>query len=103
MTNNQDKVSNTIKEMEKKIEEINKLAAEKIASASSDENANKIIEIRDNTINVINEAIEKIQDTVKENDNSVNFSDLLNKVINRTTEATDYTIKKIEHKTFFIY
>ena len=99
MIDNQDKVAATIKEMEKKIEEINKLASEKIANATNDENAKKIAEIRDNTINVINEAIEKIHDTAVENEDSSSFSDLLNRVINRTSEATEYTIKKIKEVT----
>jgi uncharacterized protein YpuA (DUF1002 family) len=93
--NENTKVEQTIREMEERITEINKMANEKMANASS-ENADKIADIRDNTVEVINEAINKIKATAKEDEENFKFDELLDKVINKSREATEFTAKRIK-------
>jgi len=91
------KIKETLAEMEARINEINSIADERIKDASK-ESAKQINEIRNNTIEVIENAIKQIKSTVEEDDIAYNFKfeEFLNRVINRSKEASNYTIDKIK-------
>ena len=91
------KLEQTIREMQERIAEIERIAGEKMANASTD-NAEKIAEIRDNTIDVINEAIDKIKATAAEEETAdyLKIEEFLDKVITKSKEATEYTAKRIK-------
>ncbi|MDO5085858.1 MAG: hypothetical protein Q4D47_05395 [Erysipelotrichaceae bacterium] len=94
MTNINEKLQETIAQMQAKIHEIEDIAT-KNQQLASPYNAKRIEEIKNNTVNTIKEAIVRLEDLVEHEQDEHYLETLFSKIIAKTKEATQYTIQKI--------
>lgn len=87
--------NDTILKMQSKINEIETYVATKLENVD-EETKEKVIKIKNRTVDVINTAINKVEETANEVSDDAYLGDFLTKVETKCEEATKFTISKID-------